>query len=71
MIDLSRPVKGYWDGRGFGRHFVWEYECPLCHVPVKVRCNSWRGIDKRGRGITPETGTGAIRCLCERENSND
>jgi hypothetical protein len=58
QIDLSRPVSGTWQGRGFGRVFMWQYRCPRDHV-VNVRCNSWRGI---GRNRQPDTVPGAIFC---------
>jgi hypothetical protein len=54
QIDLSRPVSGTWQGRGFGRVFVWHYRCPHGHT-VNVRCNSWHGR-------TPTTTPGAIFC---------
>lgn len=68
-INLGSPVKGAYEGRGFGRHFVWTYECKQGHR-VRVRCNSWRGIRRTASGnlvgITPQTGVGAIRCpQCE------
>ena len=67
-INLAHPRSGKWEGRGFGRHFVWTYECPVGHT-VRVRCNSWRGIKRTANGITgvnPVPGVGAIKCSqCE------
>ncbi|MHC4867555.1 MAG: hypothetical protein ACYTEX_26085 [Planctomycetota bacterium] len=57
-IDLSRPVSGTWQGRGFGRHFVWQYRCSRGHT-VNVRCNAWRGFGKHRK---PDTVPGAILC---------
>ena len=73
-IDMSRPIRGEWVGRGFGRRFVLEYRCPNGHT-VKVRCTSWRGlrIGKAGHhaGRTPQPGQGAISCpQCERDKDN-
>lgn len=58
MINLSTPLNGKWEGRGFGRHFVWTYECPLCKRQVRVRASAFRGKN-------PEPGVGGIRCDCE------
>jgi hypothetical protein len=58
LINLATPLGGGWEGRGFGRRYVWTYECPNGHV-VRVRCSAWRGK-------TPDTGVGAILCpQCE------
>jgi len=65
QIALSSPVKGNWEGRGFGRRYVWTYICKAGHT-VKVRCGSWRGFKRTPSGglvgITPVTGVGAICC---------
>jgi hypothetical protein len=58
QIDLSRPVSGSWQGREFGRVFVWQYRCSRGHI-VNVRCNAWRGI---GPNRQPDTVPGAIFC---------
>lgn len=69
QIDLGSPRKGGYEGRGFGRHYVWTYRCPAGHE-VRMRCNSWRGFRRTpsGRlvGLHPQTGVGAITCpQCE------
>lgn len=53
-INLRTPLRGSYEGRGFGRRFVWEYECGNGHI-IRVRANAWRGR-------TPEPGVGAMMC---------
>lgn len=55
VIDLSRPVSGAYEGRGFGRRFVWHYICAACKGGHNLRAGSFRGK-------TPVPGVGAIRC---------
>ena len=54
IINLSAPIRGAWEGRGFGRRYIWQYECSNGHT-VRISCGAWRGK-------TPETGRGAITC---------
>jgi len=58
MIDLSRPIKGEWRGRGFGRRYVWVYECDKCSKQVSVRASSFAGKH-------PVPGIGGIYCECD------
>jgi hypothetical protein len=58
QINLSTPISGSWQGRGFGRHFVWQYLCSRGHT-VNVRCSAWRGFGKHRQ---PDTVPGAIMC---------
>ncbi len=58
QINLSTPISGSWQGRGFGRHYVWHYLCSRGHT-VNVRCSAWRGI---GKHRTPDVVPGAIMC---------
>ena len=58
QIDLSKPVSGAWQGRGFGRYYVWRYRCSRGHT-VNVRCSAWRGI---GSSRQPDTVPGSIMC---------
>ena len=60
QINLGAPVRGDWEGRGFGRRFVWVYRCAAGHS-VRVNCSAWRGRQ-------PDTAPGAIVCpQCDRE----
>lgn len=54
QIDLRRPIRGEWEGRGFGRRFIWTYECSFGHT-VRVKCSKWRGK-------MPDVEIGAIVC---------
>lgn len=54
QIDLDKPVSGSYEGRGFGRCFIWIYRCKHGHE-VRVRAGSFRSK-------TPEPGIGAICC---------
>jgi len=57
LINLQKPTRGAWEGRGFGRRYVWTYRCD-CGAEHRVRCSSWRG--KR-----PDTAPGAIVCRAQ------
>lgn len=54
VIDLRKPVKGEYEGTGFGRVFIWTYKCQNGHY-VRVRANAFRGSE-------PEPGVGGIEC---------
>lgn len=58
VIDLSRPKRGAWEGTGYGRRYVWLYDCPACGREVKVRASTFAGGQ-------PVPSKGGIRC--ERE----
>jgi hypothetical protein len=63
MIDLSKPIKGEWRGRGFGRRYVWTYQCPLCNKTLSVIASSFLGRK-------PVPGLGGLYCDCEGKRGN-
>ena len=54
IINLSKPMSGAYEGRGFGRKFIWRYRCGNGHT-VRVKAGSFRGK-------IPVPGIGAIYC---------
>ena len=55
QLDLQKPTSSGWEGRGFGRRYLFRYTCPACGNTTKVKANSFRGK-------TPVTSPGAILC---------
>ena len=64
MMNLSNPIKGEWKGRGFGRRYVWTYECQKCGRIYNVRAGSFRGR-------TPVPGIGGMYCDCDVEKTSN
>ena len=58
VVDLRKPVKGNWEGRGYGRHYVWTYRCTAGHT-IRMNCSTWSGKN-------PALPVGGFRCpQCE------
>ncbi len=64
-MQLMKLLGGSYEGRGFGRNYVWTYICPICESKMRMRCNSWKGLRRTASGnlvgITPQS-PGAIAC---------
>lgn len=55
LINMQRPLRGGYEGRGFGRRYIRTYVCPKCKAErrliVQGTCNA-----------RPDTGPGGFAC---------
>lgn len=54
-IDLAKPIRGSWEGRGFDRRYIYTYACSVCGAVKQVRAGSFSGV-------RPVLSVGGIKC---------